>query len=163
MERMVDEFLSFVRGDALEGSEPTDVVALAAGVVDRAGAGVSLTAVEGVPEPVEMRPQAILRALENLVSNARRYGDTVEVRLAFQERMLRIVVEDNGPGIPQDRRDEALRPFTRLDSSRDPNRGAGVGLGLSIASDTALSHGGSLRLGTSERLGGLKAELVIAR
>jgi two-component system, OmpR family, osmolarity sensor histidine kinase EnvZ len=163
MERMVDEFLSFVRGDALEGSEPTDVVALVTGVVDRAGAGVSLTAVEGVPEPVEMRPQAILRALENLVSNARRYGDTVEVRLAFQERMLRIVVEDNGPGIPQDRRDEALRPFTRLDSSRDPNRGAGVGLGLSIASDTALSHGGSLRLGTSERLGGLKAELVIAR
>lgn len=163
MERMVDEFLSFVRGDALEGSEPTDVLALVKGVVERAGAGVSLAGVDGAPEPVEIRPQAILRALENLVSNARRFGDRVEVRLAFQERMLRILVEDNGPGIPEDRRDEALRPFTRLDSSRDPNRGAGVGLGLSIAADTALSHGGSLRLSTSERLGGLKAELVLAR
>ena len=110
MERMVDEFLSFVRGDALEGSEPTDVLALVKGVVERAGAGVSLAGVDGAPEPVEIRPQAILRALENLVSNARRFGDRVEVRLAFQERMLRILVEDNGPGIPEDRRDKPCGP-----------------------------------------------------
>jgi two-component system, OmpR family, osmolarity sensor histidine kinase EnvZ len=77
--------------------------------------------------------------------------------------MLRILVEDDGPGIPLERREEALRPFTRLDASRDPNRGAGVGLGLSISADIALSHGGILRLGESEALGGLKAELAIAR
>jgi two-component system, OmpR family, osmolarity sensor histidine kinase EnvZ len=163
MERMVDEFLAFVRGDAMEGSEPTDALALVQGVVDRAGATVRLAGVDGRVEPVEMRPQAILRAVENLVSNAQRYGDRVDVRLIFQDRSLRVVVEDDGPGIPANQRDEALRPFTRLDASRDPNQGAGVGLGLSIAADIALSHGGALRLAESETLGGLKAELVIAR
>lgn len=163
MERMVDEFLAFVRGDAMEGSEPTDAVALVQGVVERAGEGVRLSAVEGTPEPVPMRPQAIVRAVENLVANAQRFGRRVEVRVIFLDRSLRILVEDDGPGIPPERRDEALRPFTRLEEARDPNRGAGVGLGLSIASDTALSHGGSLRLAQSETLGGLKAELVLAR
>jgi len=163
MEQMVDEFLAFVRGDAMEGSEPTDAVALLREVVERAGPGVKLVSVDGTPEPVEMRPQAIVRAVENMVSNAQRFGSQVELRLIFQDRSLRIVVEDDGPGIPADRREEALRPFTRLDSSRDPNRGAGVGLGLSIASDIALSHGGALRLSQSEALGGLRVDLVIAR
>ncbi|MBN8630838.1 MAG: HAMP domain-containing protein [Rhodobacterales bacterium] len=163
MERMVDEFLAFVRGDAMEGSEPADAVALVRDLVDRSGPPVRLVAVDGVPEEVEMRPQAIARAVENLVSNARRFGTRVDVRLTFQERSLRITVEDDGPGIPPDRRDEALRPFTRLEAARDPNRGAGVGLGLSIASDIALSHGGALRLSQSEALGGLRVDLVIAR
>jgi two-component system osmolarity sensor histidine kinase EnvZ len=163
MERMVDEFLAFVRGDAMEGSQPTDAAALVQGIVEKAGRQVSLASVEGRKQPVEMRPQAIARAVENLVSNACRFGERVEVRLVFQDQSLRITVEDDGPGIPEAQRDEALRPFTRLDQSRDPNRGGGVGLGLSIASDIALSHGGSLRLGKSERLGGLRADLVIAR
>ena len=163
MERMVDEFLAFVRGDAMEGSAPTDAVALVRGIVERAGPAARLAGVTGAPGPVEMRPQAVARAVENLVSNACRYATRVEVRLAFEARGLRITVEDNGPGIPPDRRDEALRPFTRLDSSRDPNRGGGVGLGLSIASDIALSHGGSLTLSASEALGGLRADLLIAR
>lgn len=162
MERMVDEFLAFVRGDAMEGSEKTDAVSLVQGVVDRAGGNVRLVSVDGVAEPVEMRPQAIVRAVENLVTNAQRFGKRVDLRLTFLDRSLRIVVEDDGPGIPPERREEALRPFTRLDASRDPNRGAGVGLGLSIASDIALSHGGALRLSESA-LGGLKVELVIAR
>lgn len=161
MERMVDEFLAFVRGDAMEGSELTDAVALMQGVADRAG--VRFAGVDGQAEAVMMRPQAIVRAVDNLVSNAQRHAQNVELRLVFQDRSLRIVVEDDGPGIPQGQRDEALRPFTRLDASRDPNRGAGVGLGLSIASDIALSHGGALRLSDSESLGGLKVELVIAR
>ncbi|MFN3577370.1 MAG: ATP-binding protein [Tabrizicola sp.] len=163
MERMVDEFLAFVRSDAMEQSEPADAVALVTDVVEKAGAGVRLAGIEGRAEPVEMRPTAIRRAIENLVGNALRYGRRVEVRLVFQDRSLRIVIEDDGPGIPEERRDEALRPFARLDASRDPNQGGGVGLGLSIASDIARSHGGSLRLSQSETLGGLKAELVIAR
>jgi two-component system osmolarity sensor histidine kinase EnvZ len=163
MQRMVDEFLAFVRGDAMEGSEATDAVALVRGVVMRAGEGVRLAGVEGAAEPVEMRPQAVARAVENLVSNARRYGKTVEVRLEFMDRNLRVTVEDDGPGIPPNQREEAMRPFTRLGEERDPNRGGGVGLGLSIAADIALSHGGSLRLSESGRLGGLRADLLIAR
>ncbi len=163
MERMVDEFLAFVRGDAMEGSALTDAVALVGGAVAKAGDGVRLTDVVGRAEPVEMRPQAVERAVQNLVSNAQRYGTAVEVRVEFLDRSLRISVEDNGPGIPEDQREEALRPFTRLDRSRDPNRGGGVGLGLSIASDIAMSHGGTLRLSRSDRLGGLRADLMIAR
>jgi two-component system, OmpR family, osmolarity sensor histidine kinase EnvZ len=163
MERMVDEFLAFVRGDAMEGSAPTDAVALVAGVVEKAGAGVRLAEVLGRTDPVELRPQAVGRAVQNLVSNAQRFGTKVEVRLEYLDRSLRISVEDDGPGIPENQRDEALRPFTRLEQSRDPNRGGGVGLGLSIASDIAMSHGGVLRLSRSDRLGGLKADLVIAR
>ena len=163
MERMVDEFLSFVRGDAMEGSEPTDAVALIERLVARSGEGTRLAEVIGTAQPVEIRPMAIARAVENLVSNARRFADRVDVRLEFQDRSLRISVEDNGPGIPEAQREEALRPFTRLEPSRDPNRGGGVGLGLSIAADIALSHGGALRLSQSERLGGLRADLVIAR
>ena len=110
-----------------------------------------------------MRPHAVARALDNLIGNALRHGKTVDVSLTFGERHLRLLVEDDGPGIPSDRREEALRPFTRLDAERDPNKGGGVGLGLSIAADVARGHGGGLYLGQSETLGGLRAELVIAR
>lgn len=161
MERMVDEFLAFVRGDAMEGSESTDAVALVRAVAERSGA--TLAEIRGEAAPVVMRPHAVTRAVENLVSNAKRYGTRVEISLWFREGSLWITVEDDGPGIPPEKRDEALRPFTRLDSSRDPNKGGGVGLGLSIASDIALSHGGTLRLGQSARLGGLKADLTLAR
>jgi two-component system osmolarity sensor histidine kinase EnvZ len=163
MERMVDEFLAFVRGDAMEEAEPTDMAALVRGIVGRAGPPVTFGGLNGEAAPVLLRPQAVTRAVENLVSNARRYGRRVEVSVLFRDGSCRVVVEDDGPGIPAEKRDEALRPFTRLDASRDPNQGGGVGLGLSIASDIALSHGGALRLGRSERLGGLKAELVLAR
>ena len=112
---------------------------------------------------VRVRPQAILRALDNLVGNAVRYGSRAEVSYALTERSLRLSVEDDGPGIPKDKREEAVLPFTRLDAARNPNQGGGVGLGLSIAADIARSHGGTLRLGASAALGGLRADLVLGR
>ncbi|MEZ5797536.1 MAG: ATP-binding protein [Paracoccaceae bacterium] len=166
MERMVGEFLSFARGDAMEDRQDSDALALANQVVEdaqRLGGQVSLAGIEGEPALVKMRPQSVARALDNLVGNALRHGKRAELRLVFAERSLRFVVEDDGPGIPPERRDEALRPFTRLDAQRDPNLGGGVGLGLTIAADIARNHGGRLTLGESAALGGLKAELVIAR
>lgn len=103
------------------------------------------------------------RAVENLIGNAVRYGDRAEVEAALGPSYFRISVEDDGPGIPAAKREEALKPFTRLDPARNQNRGQGVGLGLSIAADIARAHGGQLRLGEGERLGGLRAEIVIPR
>lgn len=165
MERLVDEFLSFARGDAMEDSELVDPVALVTRVVEdaqRMAQPVTMRPPEG-QGMVQVRPAAVRRALENLIGNAVRHGSRAEVGVVLTDRALRLTVEDDGPGIPKDRRDEAMAPFTRLDEARDPNRGGGAGLGLSIAADIARSHGGSLRLGESEALGGLKAELVLAR
>jgi two-component system osmolarity sensor histidine kinase EnvZ len=126
------------------------------------GSDVRLVGVEGQGTAM-LRPVAVSRALTNLIGNAVRYAGRAEVSLGIGERAVRLTVEDDGPGIPAERRDEAMRPFTRLDEARNQNRGTGVGLGLSIAHDIARRHGGTLRLAHSERLGGLKAELVLAR
>jgi len=166
MERLADELLAFARGDAMEAAEPVDAAALVRRVVEnaqRAGQAVVLRGGGDAEATVRLRPAAVVRALENLVGNAIRYGSRAEVALTLTDRVVRIAVEDDGPGIPKGRRDEAVLPFARLDLARDPNRGGGVGLGLAIAADIALSHGGSLRLGQSDALGGLKAELVLAR
>ena len=112
-------------------------------------------------QPVLLRRLAVERALGNLVGNAMRYAQRAEVSVTLSERMVRFTVEDDGPGIPEAERDEAMRPFSRLDQARNQNRGAGVGLGLAIALDVARTHGGSLRLSESETLGGLRADLVL--
>jgi len=166
MQRLLDEFLSFARGDAETGeAAPTDPVALVRQVVEdacRAGRDVTLAETEGTGL-VTLRPVAIRRALENLIGNAVQYGSRAEVSVRLTDKALRISVEDNGPGIPEAQRDEALKPFARLDPARNQNRGSGVGLGLAIAADVARGHGGVLRLGESARLGGLRADLVLGR
>jgi len=165
MERLVDEFLSFARGDALDDAAPTDLTDLVRRVVEdarRTGHRVDLDwACE--TGSVELRPYAVRRALENLLNNAVRHGSAVSVRLEDVGPMVRIRVEDDGPGIPDDKLEEALKPFTRLDPARNQNETAGVGLGLAIASDIARKHGGRLALGRSGRLGGLRADLLLAR
>ena len=77
------------------------------------------------------------------------------------EKSLIFRIEDNGPGIPKEKRDEAIKPFTKLDISRNQNKGGGVGLGLAISSDIARTHGGKLKLSKSIKFGGLCAEIVI--
>ncbi|QPM89661.1 ATP-binding protein [Pseudooceanicola algae] len=165
MQRMLDEFLSFARGTTEEVVQEVDPLSLIHAIVEdsrRAGQDVDLVHAEGAGR-MPLRPLAIRRAVENLIGNAVRYGSHAEVSIDLSARSLRIRIEDDGPGIPPDRRGEAMKPFTRLEPSRNQNRGSGVGLGLSIAGDIARAHGGVLRLGESARLGGLQADLVIAR
>ncbi|MBF9036306.1 HAMP domain-containing protein [Rhodobacterales bacterium HKCCE2091] len=165
MQGLIDTFLDFARGDAQEDPEHCDPAEIAARVVEdaaRGGGAVELAAPADCPE-VSLRPQAVRRALANLVSNALRYGTRARVGLRVTERQVRFSVEDDGPGIPEDQRDRALTPFARLDASRNQDKGSGVGLGLAIANDIARSHGGRLRLTDSADLGGLKAELILAR
>ncbi|GAB5512185.1 MAG: ATP-binding protein [Hyphomicrobiales bacterium] len=167
MQEMLDLFLNFVKGASEGEPEPVDPRALVAGIVadaQRAGRNVSLVAQEGTGEgEVNLNVLSIRRAVDNLISNAVRYGARAEVSVMLSDKSLRIRVEDDGPGIPEDRRAEATRPFTRLDSARNQDKGGGVGLGLAIATDIARAHGGVLRLTQSEKLGGLRADIVIAR
>jgi len=165
MQRLLDEFLAFARRDTDAGSkpEPIDPNALVSSIVasyiDRNEPVSSLELTD--PIFIDLRKISVQRALENLIDNALNYGKTAEVSVKSDDMNVSIAVEDRGPGIPDDLLSEAMKPFTRLDPSRNQNIATGVGLGLSIAADVARSHGGQLVLGKSERLGGLKAELVL--
>ncbi|MDF2231081.1 ATP-binding protein [Albimonas sp. CAU 1670] len=168
MERMLGEFLDFARGGAGETAseaDPLELLEAAAADARRAGADVRVSLAEDSrpPEPVTLRAGAISRALGNLLSNAARYGDHVEARMRLGRLFVEWSVEDDGPGIPEDKRETALRPFSRLDESRNQNEGGGVGLGLAIALDIARAHGGALTLESSETLGGLRVVLRIPR
>lgn len=168
MNRMVDGFLDYARDEARDSpAEETNVQAfLDAIVVDaqRAGQQVRLVRFQGVAaDRATFRPDMMRRALDNLVGNAVRYGNLAEIDATLGPRSLRIGVEDDGPGIPEDSLDAAMRPFTRLDPARGRSSGQGTGLGLAIAADVARAHGGQLRLGRGPRLGGLRAEIVIPR
>ena len=165
MERLLEEFLAFARGDAMEDSvlcDPAEVLHTLIANALRSGHSIKIATLQTCA-PVSMRPFAVTRALENLVGNAQRFGKHVEVSLTVTPESLRYVIEDDGPGIPETDRAQAIEPFQRLDAARNPNQGGGVGLGLAIATDIARSHGGDVTLSQSQRLGGLQAEFRIAR
>ena len=165
MQGMIDAFLEFSKdGQATEPEAVAVHTWIEQVVADcaRAEREVSLVHSEG-EGTVMLRLGSMRRALDNLIGNAVRYGSKVEVSMDLTDKFLRLRVEDDGPGIPENRRAEAQRPFTRLDPSRNQDKGGSVGLGLAIATDIARAHGGVLRLGESERLGGLRADIVIAR
>jgi two-component system osmolarity sensor histidine kinase EnvZ len=110
-----------------------------------------------MPEPVQLsvRRRALGRCITNLVDNALKHGKRVAVSVTRDERFAQILVDDDGPGIPESQREEAFRPFHRLDEGRNLQTG-GVGLGLAIARDIARAHGGDLLLDASPQ-GGLRA------
>jgi two-component system osmolarity sensor histidine kinase EnvZ len=165
MQRLIDAFLDFSRGAGHGDAELTNPATLLSSIVGdamREGKQVVLGEVRGEGE-LKLRQTAIRRAVENLIGNAVRYGTQAQVSCVLSDKSLRIRVEDDGPGIPVEQRGDAVRPFTRLDPARNQNQGSGVGLGLAIVADIARAHGGTLRLGASEALGGLQADIVIAR
>ena len=159
MERMLTEYLDFARGAGGEIAAATDLAVLAADAVADAGRAadarhrITLTAIE--PVYLTVRRNALKRCLGNLLENAVKYGKIVQVQLYRKANRVEIAVDDNGPGIPQPRREEAFLPFHRLDEGRNLQTG-GVGLGLAVARDIARAHGGDVRLEDSP-LGGLRA------
>jgi len=157
MERMLDGYLAFARGE--EGEQPVqvDLEALAREAASAAAARSRLEFLVGAPVQMRARPLAMKRAISNLANNAADHGKTVRITVTTPPGEAVITVEDDGPGIPVENYEDAFRPFSRLDPSRNQNI-AGVGLGLTIARDTARAHGGDVTLGKSE-LGGLRATL----
>tara|TARA_B110000263_G_C15309470_1_gene512260 strand:- start:2666 stop:4018 length:1353 start_codon:yes stop_codon:yes gene_type:complete len=156
MENMIEGYLNFARGEGSEQPIPTDAKILLSEVIHDAKRK-SITISFVMPETVNLplAPNAIKRSLTNLIDNAARHGESVLVTAQRNGSVLELIVEDDGPGIPEHMREEVFRPFFRLDESRNVATG-GTGLGLSIARDIVQSHGGDIRLNNSV-LGGLKA------
>jgi two-component system osmolarity sensor histidine kinase EnvZ len=159
MERTLDEYLAFARGQFVEETEETDIAALvreAAAQAERGGAKIDMRVEEGLT--LQVRANAVRRALANLIDNAAAHGQrmTIEVKRIAEDR-VGISVDDDGPGISEDQYEEAFKPFSRLDETRTRNQ-KGVGLGLAIARDVARAHGGDVMLSRSA-MGGLRATL----
>jgi two-component system, OmpR family, osmolarity sensor histidine kinase EnvZ len=160
MERMIEGYLAFARGEGDEDPIPADLSEILEDVA--AGARRDNADVEVTWQGdmnVQLRPLAIKRCLTNLVSNALRYGTMVQLQAVRGRTSVEITIEDNGPGIPPDKYEDVFRPFFRLDESRNVDTG-GVGLGLTIARDVARSHGGDVALAPSS-LGGLRVAVRI--
>ncbi|MEJ1967223.1 MAG: ATP-binding protein [Rhizomicrobium sp.] len=163
MEYMLNEYLDFARGEGGEVSTLEDLSELArdtaaacAGAHGMESATVSVDAPRAIA--MQVRPKALRRCLTNLIDNALKFGKAeVTVSVTADDRWARIVVDDDGPGIPAERREEAFRPFHRLDEGRNLQTG-GTGLGLAIARDIARAHGGDVLLDKSPA-GGLRATI----
>jgi two-component system, OmpR family, osmolarity sensor histidine kinase EnvZ len=158
MEKMVGGYLAFARGEGREPAVESDLTDLLREVVNaaaREGAAIALDAEPGLS--LTLRPDAMRRCLANLIGNAQRYARAIRVAAGRSDDGIEMTVDDDGPGIPPERREDVFRPFFRLEPSRNPETG-GTGLGLTIARDVARSHGGDLTLLESP-LGGLRARL----
>jgi len=157
MEHMIDEYLAFARGEGGEAIQVVDLSELVEGVVadaERGGAAVETEITQGLE--TRLRPLTFRRALANLIDNGVAHADRVRVTVSpRQTGGVDVAVDDDGPGIPEDKYEEAFKPFSRLDESRNQNE-KGVGLGLAIARDMARGLGGDLVLSRSA-LGGLRA------
>ncbi|MCW8836345.1 MAG: ATP-binding protein, partial [Rhodospirillales bacterium] len=158
MERMLNGYLAFARGEGDEEPSQSDLAALLKDIVARArrkGGSIDLHT-EGVLT-IPLKQVAFERCLTNLIDNAIRHGDHVSVRAGHRDSALEITIDDDGPGIPAEERENVFRPFFRLDSSRNPETG-GVGLGMPIARDIVRGHGGDIILGDSPS-GGLRVRI----
>lgn len=161
LEKRLDGFLDYTRGQAQEDLQLSDPLALIADLVERyraAGHQVTLTPTDASPKPVFMHPGSVTRALDNLISNALRHAGKVTLGMMVRQDWLEYHVEDDGPGIAPDDRARACDPFVRLDEARNSDAG-GMGLGLAIVAEAARAHGGTLELSDSPDLGGLRAVL----
>jgi two-component system osmolarity sensor histidine kinase EnvZ len=160
MSGMLEAYLSFARGDSGEQAQPTDMAqALEELRSDAERNGHTATvAFHGLPV-VTVKPASFKRCLANLVSNAARHANAISITGHRDHRYLTVTIDDDGPGIPLQMREEVFKPFLRLDDARNQDEG-GTGLGLAIARDIARSHGGDINLGDSPT-GGLRAAVRI--
>jgi two-component system osmolarity sensor histidine kinase EnvZ len=162
LENMIDGYLEFARNEREEQMVDASLFNLlqqAAKSSDPEGNKINIAV---PPESLPIFPiqvQSIRRALINLFTNAIRYAGKANVQIQIFDDHSEIIIDDNGPGIPRDKREEVVLPFTRLENSRNSETG-GTGLGLSIAKNAALSHGGELILDESP-LGGLRVRFLL--
>ena len=153
MDRMIGGYLAFARGEVAEQAQPVDFSGLLEDIVAgarRSGARVELSVPAGMT--LNLRADAMRRAITNLVDNARRHAGRVWIAATMRDdRAVQVTVDDNGPGILEDRRESVFRPF-------ESEQAGGTGLGLTIARDIVRAHGGEIVLEASP-MGGLRARI----
>ena len=159
MQRMLEAYMAFVRGDGGEKTEAVNLAQLFGSVAAAVARGKSHVALDVQDVEVNIKPNAFRRLISNLLGNAIRYAKNVKVKGGVENRLLTILFDDDGPGIPAENREDAFRPFVRLDHARNLDE-TGTGLGLAIALDIAHAHGGEIRLDESPA-GGLRAVVQI--
>ncbi len=161
MEKMLDGYLAFVSGEGGETASFVDMNEMILSILNKFRNTQALIrySTNDQVSAIQGREQALKRALTNVISNAFRYGKTIAVKLESNNNKLEVTIDDDGPGIPEDKREEVFKAFVRLEESRNKETG-GVGLGLSIAKDVITSHGGRIELFDSP-MGGLRVLVSI--
>ena len=161
MTSMINGYLAFARGEMPEIEQMTEVPPMLLRIArDAAPDKKILTEFPDTPAQFYARPMALARAFSNIIDNAARYAkSTIKMTEIDTPNDVTVIIEDDGPGIPDDKKADAMRPFVRLDSARGRDTG-GTGLGLSIAQTAIENHGGRIFLENSE-LGGLRVRIVL--
>ncbi|MDC0037107.1 ATP-binding protein [Alphaproteobacteria bacterium] len=160
MTAMLNSYVSFVRGEAAEKIEETNINDLIE-IICKSNSSDNFTIKYNFEKNIKTlcRPIQIKRALQNIVDNAKRYADKMEIDLGAKNNELFIAISDNGPGIPEKNYEDVFKPFFTLDPSRNKLKGES-GLGLTITRDIIRSHGGEIKLFKS-KVNGLKILLYL--
>ena len=162
MERMIDGYLTFARGEGSESLSKINLASLIEEIISterRDGSLINFVNKSKTIKSVTLRPHAIKRAITNLIINSKKYAEIIKVEFEYNSEHAIITIDDNGPGIKPEHRDDVFKAFFRLDPSRNTDTG-GTGLGLTIAKDIIQSHGGDLLLSEAS-LGGLRATITL--
>ena len=162
MERMIDGYLTFARGEGSESLSKINLASLIEEIISterRDGSLINFVNKSKTIKSVTLRPQAVKRAITNLIINSKKYAEIIKVEFEYNSEHAIITIDDNGPGIKPEHRDDVFKAFFRLDPSRNTDTG-GTGLGLTIAKDIIQSHGGDLLLSEAS-LGGLRATITL--
>ncbi len=158
MEKMLNDYLQFAKTQLQENTSKIDLVALFNSIKNQFGNNkLNITYKDEIK--LEGRLTSLKRSFENIIQNGLTYGNKVMINIQKGNNRALIVIEDDGPGIPEDQYKNVFKPFFRLDKSRSLNQ-AGVGLGLAIVEDIINSHGGSIQLGKSQ-LNGLQVKISL--
>ena len=164
MEKLINEFLDFSKYGSIDETDQVNVLDLIEEISNNSSRISGKLTIGVVPDGLQnvlLKPLSIKRSIENIINNAEKWAENVKLSLIVKDKILIFRVDDDGPGIPLNKRNEAIKPFTKLDVARNQNYSGGVGLGLAISADIARSHGGELNLSESTELGGLRVELKI--
>ena len=159
MENMIEGYINFASNAMAEETQNVDVIQTIKDSIASFKNGPEQVKLnipdQNIPD-IPLRKQSIRRTVDNIINNALQYANQCEINIEIDEEQIQIIFDDNGPGIPKDQRTSVLRPFVRLNE----NERSGSGLGLSIANDAAISHGGYLLLGDAPQ-GGLRVRIQL--